>query len=546
MIRFPIAFWRSRPLFANILLFVVLFSISVGIRTDNMQTPIGRGHEWVTGHVLLTLSIYQQGGGPSNYLFAPVLDFSKPAEKFLMSGNKFKDKNGHGYYVSYPPFGFLAPYYAFKLVGAVATVRAIRCFGIFIHLLCSFLILLVVLEFYGKSIRETIFLPAFLASAVYMFASGNLWFHSNIYFVDCLVPVFIIGVLLVIVKFLRHPEKLGSVRLLLLLGVLNFLGSYTEWLQVFFAFTICVFAFVAGFRNRKYFRLWAVMVVSTLLPVALTIWQYTSIAGFAELEKQSVEKYNQRSGRAEKPDYQTAFLSTDSILKLTANYEKQYKHVLDFCYFSILLLVAFFLFRRNRMELLKESMHIWLPLLLLVLALLMHLLVFYNFNVVHDFGTLKCSIFFALLIGVAFGALRRQIRYYHKATRFIAYAITLGFFGYTISESVNRYYRNNNSNQVTSFDVNLGTMARIYAAPDEIVFASTINPVTSYCAQRNIVDARNPKHAIDILQYAKYDKGIYIDVEDNEIGKVRKVVRITRNGDSTILVRDFIPPRIDP
>jgi hypothetical protein len=536
---------RPNSLLANILLFAVLFSISVGIRIDNLASPIGRGHEWVTAHALITISMYEKGGGPSNFHFASVVSYDRPADKYLISQVGFKDKNNFGYYLSYPPGCFLMPYYAFKLVGAKASVAAIRYFGLFIHLICAFLLFLIVMEFYGKKLKHDVFLPAFLAAGVYLFGSGNLWFHSNIYFADTLVPAFTIGVFYLIVRAYKDATKLNSGWFLFLVFLLNFLGAYTEWLQVFFAFAACACAFIAGFKDRRFFRLWGVLVFSTLLSLGVTIWQYSGIAGLKALETQSMEKYAQRSGRDVNPEANTAFMSSESFRVINLHYERQLKFIMSLTYFAVILLAGVFLFKRNKREFLRESRPIWIPMLALLVAILMHLLIFYNFNCVHDFGTLKTSILFTLIIGVAFGAIDKQVKYYSKATRYIAYAMALGLYTYMISLSIDKYYTNNNSNQLSGLHLNVGTMARIYAKPDEMVFAPTITPITTYCAQSIVLNAGSITKAVEELQKMKYPKGIFIDAEDTPEGKIKKVVRITANGDTTVIVRNYVPPRID-
>ena len=67
---------------------------------------MGRYHEWITAHTLLTCQIWEENGGPSAYNFNPV--YTYPGE-----GNGHRDvlggvaaKNGDVYYVSYPPFTF--------------------------------------------------------------------------------------------------------------------------------------------------------------------------------------------------------------------------------------------------------------------------------------------------------------------------------------------------------------------------------------------------------------------------------------------------------
>jgi hypothetical protein len=531
---------KKKILLLNLACFLILFGVATAIRVVNMQAPLGRGHEWVTGHVLLTHSVYEQGG-LSRYHFAPAWTYDKPAENHVMAEQEFRDRNNTSYYVSYPPFAFLAPYFCFKLLGITPSVTAIRVFSVFLHLVCAFLILNIMYAFFSKRLSEDFFAPGLLAVAVYLFAAGNLWFHSNIYFADTLEQVFAIGTVFLLVKSLRHEGRKFSVTHLLLLGLVNFLGVYTEWLQVFLAFTAFLAACMLAFRRRKFIAIGTVLAVSTLFSLSLTLWQYTSIAGFGPLKTIQLSKYNQRSGRGTNSENTAHIGNKESTLFLTKNYERHYSHILNLTYFSLLTLLGVLVLNKDRRRILRSTLHISLPLLLLLAGLCMHLVVFFNFNVIHDFGTLKFSTFFALAVGIGMAALQRHILSFNRVARIACNAIFLGISAYFISESINRYYFNNNSNQLTNYHLNVGEAVRKYARPDEIVFGRGVTPVTNYFAQRNVFNAADVSDARRFLQGAHYDKGIFIDGGDLETGLINRIVRFTVTGDSVILDSNYIP-----
>jgi hypothetical protein len=275
------------------------------------------------------------------------------------------------------------------------------------------------------------------------------------------------------------------------------------------------------------------------------VWQYSGIDGLKSFEKEAMARYDQRSGRSAEPEPNTAFLSPESLRFISQHYERQLGFVMSLTYFALVMLAGLFIFKVNKRGFIKESIPIWIPVSTLFAGILMHLLIFYNFNCLHDFGTLKTSILFALIIGLAFAAMQKQMRYYHKSVRYIAYAAPLSIYVYMISESINKYYSNNNSSQLSSLHINVGTMARIYAQPDELVFAPDWTPMGTFSAQRLVPPATSTAEVISILKELKYPKAIFIDAEDTEEGKIRQVVRVSANGETQVLVSNYVPPRID-
>ena len=537
---FPVLF-KKNILFANIAFFVVLFSISIGIRFDNLRAPLGRGHEWITGHVLTTHSIYEKNG-MGHYYYSPVWTYDHPAENYMISSWEFKDKNNSSYYVSYPPLCFLLPYIGFKATGVTPGVTAIRVFGLLLHLSCSFIILLTMYSFFGKNLKEAFFLPAFIGAAIYIFSAGNLWFHSNIYFADMLVQLFVIWLIYLLVLVFKNPDRFLKPTFVLLIGLVNFLGVYTEWLQVFMAFTTCVVAFFYCFKNRIFLRLLLVLSLSTLLSLSLTLFQYTRICGYEKLIKVSVDKYNQRSGRTEKSESWASVSSKDAIVTLTQSYERHYSHILNIFYVSILLLISILLLSKLKFHFFRSKKHIIIPVFILSISLLLHIIIFFNFNVIHDFGTLKFSTLFSLVIGVSFYALSVFVRDFSLPIKFVCLALFLGIYIYFVSESINLYYKNNNSTQVTYFQVNVGEVVRKYARPDELVFVRPfVTPVTYFYAQRTVLETNTLKDAMLTLNNLKYDKGIFIDADFLNTGLIKRVVRFTNKGDSTVLAVDYLP-----
>ncbi len=278
----------------NVLLIVIIFIISVLIRLDNLRAPLGRHHEFITGHVLSTVSILESNGASAHY-FAPVATFNSSADLAVAAKDSLKDKRGYGYYTSYPPFCFTLPYFIFKATGTHASIAGIRLISLINHFLCALLILLIVNRMYGKKLKETIYYPSYIAYLLYLFAAGNLWFHANLWFADMLVHLFILSSLFVFMSIYEKPaEKLK--RKVVLLFVFTFLGVYTEYLALFVAFFIGVYLLLKLIKNRKYIIYLITIIVASVSSLGLVVYQYSSIAGFKNYKQAAISKYKVRSG----------------------------------------------------------------------------------------------------------------------------------------------------------------------------------------------------------------------------------------------------------
>ena len=528
----------------NFSLLLLYFLISVTLRIDNLSYPLGRGHEYITGHTLVTESVFYQEG-ILKHAGAPVWTYGNSAEKYLMKkGNSGYDVF-YGYYFSYPPFAFLLPYFVIW-AGVAPSVIFIRVLGLAIHFVCAVLIFYLVNFLTGKKSAKLITLSGHFAALVYLFSAGNLWFHGNIYFADTLVPVFCISFLFLFSKMFIEEKAARDKRKLLLLGLVTFLGVYTEWVQLFYALFACFILFLFSFRQKRFWNPIFVISGATILSLSLTIFQYTRIYALDTILKISMNKYRQRSGQDNKIEKWASMEDPGSMFSLSENYERQYGEILNLVFFSILIVLLIFLFSRNRMERIRKNGGIIFTLLLSILPGIMHIYVFYNFNVIHDFGTLKFAAFFSMIVGISFESLRLFLQERQPFYRYFGigiYVITVVIY---LTASINKYYENNNSNQINLYDKSVGSATREFSAGDEILFLKAGSPVTTFYAQRNFEIANNAKEAIAFLKEVHYPKGIFIECDDNSTGLIIRMVKVNIEGDSIEVKKKFIPQMTDP
>ncbi|HEX3046586.1 MAG TPA: hypothetical protein VHY08_17655 [Bacillota bacterium] len=285
---------NSRSKLYTVVLMVILFGISILVRIPNLNQPLGNHHEWLTATVLRHQQIWYEAGA-WKYKFNPIMTYPNHADKNINNqASNHEDSNGNFYYTSYPPFAYILPYLVFRLFRIYPDVLPLQLFNLFFHFICAWFIYLIIARLLKKS-KNPYFMnvPAIIGFTVYLFSPAPLWFHSNVYMADMMVQTFfIIGIYL----FLKISSEFEGRRMDYLgFGAINFLMVYTEWLGIFFAVTVFVFS-VFWIKDKRRNPLLASTGFSTIIALALTIWQYAQINGLGALVASSIEKYRIRSG----------------------------------------------------------------------------------------------------------------------------------------------------------------------------------------------------------------------------------------------------------
>lgn len=515
---------------------LLLFILSIIVRIDNLKAPAGKHHEWLTGHVLTTMSIFEKNG-IADYYFSPVLTFDTKAEHEMLNNIPFKDKNKNIYYTSYPPFCFIFPYMVLKMFNLKVSLLGLRIINLLIHFVCAVLIFLIINRFYKKSINEPIFIPSLIGYIMYLFSNGNLWFHGNIYFADMLVHIFILTALYVFICVTENPVSSQKLKITLL-GIFTFLGVYTEWIALFFAFYMGIMLFLKGIRNKLFFRYVAVLFVSSVFAIGLSIFQYTRIAGFELLKNKTIEKYSMRSGHDEAHSEAGFYYgSITSKVAFFKNYETNYSSLLDYVWlmlYVIIFLVVFNIIQKRNSIL---SSH-FIAFGVVFLSIVTHHFVFFNFTVVHDFSTLKSTILFTLFIGYVLGMFFIYTGESVKRINSIAFLLLTGWFVYS---SVQDYKIVNFDDKSACYQKVVGDYVHEYSKPDEVVFTNTnTSPVMSWYAQRGLLQVNSFNDCINFLKYSNYPKGIYVELFEKNKTFIVSVKKINNN-DSILVKSELIP-----
>jgi hypothetical protein len=501
---------------------IVIFLVSVLVRLPNLSVPLERHHEYITGHTLMTLSIWDEKSA-KEYYYSPVYSFDNPGDKDIkVLGGGISDKDGNIYYVSYPPFSFIFPYAVFSLLQVKPDVIPLRVLNLLLHFIAALFVFFLVNDLYGKRIFDFA-IPSFTAFIFYVFASGNLWFHANVYFADVLSQVFFVLLVWLYFRIYSSKAEIG-VSMLVLAGVLNFFSVYTEWLGLFLAFTVSLFLLVKALKDKTYLKLFLVILITTIAALGITIWQYSSIDSFEQLWLVSKEKYLVRSGvfGSEISEHGFGFNNPESYNYLEKLYNHSYLVIFNVLGTLFILYFLLLFISKKAYPLAKE-----LKLLLFIaLPILIHHLVFFNFTVVHDFSNLKTSLFFVVLIALLIARIAAAISDKAPAYSFYLFLPIAGFLLFKAGQSAEKYLHINSVDHVKYYHYNLGNFIKEKALKDERIYLEPyFSPETMFYAHRIMQFSVNLENAtLDLKNRGKVNKGIYF-------AKDGKVFRFNSEGE---------------
>jgi len=468
----------SKKTLLHLFVVLVLFFLSAKSREDFIQREFS-DKGWVSAHTLITIDIWEREG-VSQFGFSPVYIYENPGDKGVSLLGGVADKDNRFYYVSYPPMTFIAPYLFFKVTGINADEVGLRYFNLLLHFISAWLIYLILLHLFGKSLKEDLSWQALVGVALYLFSSGTLLFHTEIFFADILVQPFFLAQVLFYLRWKKNQQTSTFIWML----VFSALAIYTEWLGLFVLFTIFLLVLFDGDRSFKK-RLPFLVAISlvTLFVLGMVVLQYSSIAGWDALFEASKKKYMMRSGHSgvEGSEYGFSMGNPASWKFLEGHFNKWYLPIINLLGFVLALFVVFALLLKESRPQLKGFSTIFF----LVFPLLLHLVVFFNFNVVHDMGTLKMMTVMLILIAVMVFKMEKSIPY--AWGNYVFAGSILIFDGVKSLQSVARYRAEMPTHFHGDFQKRIGNEIQEFAKPEDIVFTNAfVVPELVFYSKRNM------------------------------------------------------------
>lgn len=355
----------------SILVILGIFCFSVCIRIPFLGQKLeGFGHqEWLAGHTLVILKIWQKEGLKSHYYSLPYT-FYRKADKHVPFIAGVTDTRGNGYYVSYPPFAFYILYGIITVLSAIPNEEFLQIITLFVQFITGIL-LYILLKKSNFSDKLSV-----LGASVYFLLPITLRYHTQAYFCDILAQIGIVSTLILYQNYLQKKTLKNA----FLTGFSLFLLTFTEWIGIFLTFTL-IAHHVWTQKTLNTFLHYFIWTVCMLFAIALTLWIYSTIAGWEALTKAVIYKANQRAVSDD-----TKYFSRWDIHTYTTILRYYATHYYP-AGLSMLIIVI--------IHTLKKSMITGkLPsaFMVAIIAVFLHHTIFLNFTAENDFAILKTSI----------------------------------------------------------------------------------------------------------------------------------------------------------
>lgn len=486
----------------NTLLLVIIFLLSIWLRLPNIKETqyLGKNHEWITAHVLLTNKIWNEGG-VGNYYWAPVYTYNNKIDKTHPLFSHLIDKNYNRYYASYPPLVFYVPYFIFKITNSTPNVLGIRIINLALQFISGFLLALIIFFIGNKSFDKVIYLPAIIGFTLYMFNTTNLWVNGNLYFSDMLAQPFFIAIVYFLLLYINTPNEKFKRKYAIFLIILSFLIVYSEWIGVFLLFTVFIVLLFFIQKNKKTIFLILLMPISGIAALIVTAFQYSLISGWSNFSSFVAQKYLQRSGAH--GFAQGNFTLSNPVARdaLKNYYVDGYLPV-----FYFLLLIVFIsttIFFSAKRPKICFNKNLLIALVLAILPVVLHTIILFNFNSWHNFSVHKSSFPIVLILGGFLGYIFKKLEFQNKflvafVDIFIAFSTLLtSFFSYQ------EYIKQSNPTYNLRINYSAAEMIKKYANPDDVVFSDV-----SFCPELMFYSGRNTFTTETIEESIEYMKGL--------------------------------------
>jgi len=500
---------------------VILLSLS--FRAQWIFTTDIFDYEWHSSTVVRYLEIWEQKGGLSG-LFVPSVTYEGEANQNINNHSSiqigrlgYSDANGDFYYVSYPPFAYIAPYAFFKLLFIEPNIIGVRVFNLLVQFATAGVIALLLLQITKR--REI----ALLGFSLYVFLPVSLYVHGTTYMSDMLVqlPFALAG--LFFYNFLSATNKRLKKRYLLLLGASLFFAVYTEWLGVFMCAFMGGYALVHWFKKGTYAReLFLVSAGAGSLAIALTVLQYASVADLRTFVAVMSDRYLNGYDSTE-----TVSPLASQIGAIVANYVKWHGVAI----LSIIILYGGLILARLRGFTVSKHVrayeHLGPVLFFFTVCVVLHHTVFLDWTAyqVHFYSLLKSALLIALVLPLLCDVWLKTFSEKLKPIRLFVGLLLCAIFFNAIQVYANELITRDKSGTTNYCD--FGKHIAENTDPDEVVFMrpltaerfnGILSATTVLCAKRNIAlyTTEEEAHALieknnakgGMLYIFEYDEGI--------------------------------------
>ena len=444
--------------------------------------------------------------GITAHSFVPPYTYFSENDKYISSpiGVQEGIKNGKNYYLSFPSFSYLLPYFLFQSLHVEITALNLQLYNLFLHLiLILFLYKLLLLLFHNKN-------AALLGSTLYLFAPGPLWFHGNAYTHHVLSALFFVLTVYFIIKIYQDDKRNILDNVFLVVSSTCLL--YTEWIGFLLVFTLGVIVAIKKLKNRRLNNLLALTLISTGIVSSILYFQYSSFIGWENYISYLTNRFDVRSSLNN---------DTTSIFTQLLNLFKWY--IVSYGVW-IAFILSILLFQIKEIRVITTFSKRLDVILLFILPVILYHIIFMGFTLSHDYSVLIDGVPLCLLC--AFLA--------SKSTFVNTHVPKITFV--LITFSIVQYYFINRPGEFNQNDdrydtyMTIGNSIKKNAQSDETVFIigtnyaiPSTNPQIMFYAKRNFVSIKEKSEAVTFLKKQKKYKGIIFYLEDANIESIERI-----------------------
>ena len=367
--------------------------------------------------------------------------------------------------------------------------------------------------------RQRINLPGILSCLFFIFMPANLWAFTNIYSWDIFChPLWVISIYVIMALIKKIKENQVSLFLHIFLGVINFLMVYTEYLGLFSAVSVFLFAVYHGKESKQYSWIRYNIALTTSLSILLTIFQYSLIDGPGSLMRSYLHKFFDVTAITHQP-YR--------LMDILYQYRISLLPGIIFLLLLFLSAICFFGSHKKKYCITKEEA----PLIYFsLLPIVLHHGVFLRWTSMHYYAVLKSSVFIVFVSAIVLSKILSQVR----REQMRAFLFMLGLFIILLWYQSINIYRQEFAGSGHDDHYNTGQYIRIHSKDHETVFSNKWpHPQTVFYAKRNIQTAGSIQEAKKWLRDHGRKDGVLFVGETSE-GAQPHIVKIIRHLNITV------------
>lgn len=491
----------------NNIILCFLFALSLLLRTPTLDRPVSKHHEFNIAFFLIPMEIWEKEGIIAHHFFPPY-NYGNSNDKFIYSLIAVEEgiKDGTEYYLSFPGFSYILPYFFMKLFFLKISVLNLQLFNLIIH----FLICLILFKILNSQFEN---LPALFGTSLYIFSPGTMWFHGNAYsFHSLSVFTCLLTVYALILYFQYQGNRTSN---LFYFGISLFFFLYTEWIAIIFIFFLFIFLFFQHKQNDKVKNIMLVSALALSLFFLLLLFQNASFFGVDQYVEYLTNRFSHRS------------TLVNRTIPLNIQLVSVSKHFVST--YGIWLLLFFFLIAKPVRKSINDksyrpvAIYVTLFFILLLSVLFYHLL-FMQFTVEHDYSVLMDGLLISSMIAFMIARYKLNSKQY-----FSLFCLMI------IASAIQYYYINppgeySLKNDLYASYKNIGTTIKQTSTQDETVFIKGFsskmdrnNPQIVYYSKRNFLPIDHTEEAYVFLRKQHRFKGrIYL----LEFDKIKNIIPV--------------------